>query len=391
MADKSGLFSDFSSVSKAEWLQKVEKDLKGKPFDSLNWDLEEGIRLSPFFHLEDHPEASTPIVPFDGTNDWEIGETIPVETPGEANTLALQALNGGVNALGLELYHPLTEAELGELLKAIDLRMISTNFGEMYADKHPDHLLDLLITFVKNRGYEAEQIEGSIDFDPILDWSEPPIDLAAQTIKKAKEALPKFKVLQINGTYYHAGDEESSRELALITAKFSAYLNQLGQPGLSADEIVATMQVSISLSRNYFVEIAKLRALKILLSNVAKAYGCQEYFVPQIVAHLSKESQVDNPNTNMIQATTQAMSAVMGGVDRLYILPANASKKESATPFTRRIARNIQHLLKTESFLQQVIDPAAGSYYIEELTRLLADKAWTQFQLLEEEGAFGVN
>jgi methylmalonyl-CoA mutase len=391
MADKSGLFSDFSSVSKAEWLQKVQKDLKGKPLESLDWDLEEGIRLSPFFHADDQEGPSAPIVPLDGSNDWEIGETIPVEMSGEANSIAIQALDGGVNALGFELYHPLTAKSLEELLKDIEPGMISINFGEMYAEKHPDHLLDLLIAFVKKNAYGAEQMEGSIDFDPILDWSEPPMELAAQTIKKAGAALPKFKVLQINGTYYHAGDEESSRELALITAKFSAYLDQLRQQGLSADEIVAAMQISVSLSRNYFVEIAKLRALKILLGNVAKAYGCQQHFVPQMVAHLSKESQVDNPNTNMIQATTQAMSAVIGGVDRLYILPANDFKKEPATPFTRRIARNIQHLLKTESFLQQVIDPAVGSYYVEKLTRLLAEKAWTQFQVLEQEGAFSVS
>jgi len=388
MADMSSLFSDFSPVSKKEWLQKVEKDLKGKPLESLNWDLEAGIRLSPFFHREDRPEARLPLVHQDGKNDWEVGEYIAVKDVPAANSIALEVLAGGANALGFQLFHPLQAKDLSALLEGIDLNMISTNFGEMYAEKHPDQLLDLVINYIKKKEYDATAIEGSIDFDPILDWSEPPMGLAAQSLEKAAESLPSFKVLQINGTHYHAGEEESSRELALITAKFSAYLEQMGKQGLVADSVVGSMQVSVSLSTNYFVEMAKLRALKILLANVARQYGCQRQFVPQIVAHLAKESQVDNPNTNMIQATTQAMSAVIGGVDRLYILPANAFQAESSTPFTRRIARNVQHLLKVESFLQQVSDPAAGSYYLEQLTQILAEQAWTQFQGLEEEGAF---
>lgn len=389
MSDKSKLFSEFSSATKADWLQKVEKDLKGKPIDSLNWDLEEGVRLSPFFHGEDLEGAPAPITHGQkNTNNWEIGEYVAVEKIEEANARALEALNGGAEALGFQLYHPLDANRLAALLQDIDMRMISTNFGEMYVDKDPAALLELVLDLIQRKNYDPAKMEGSIDFDPILDWSTPPIQQAAATLKKAAEVLPKFKVLQINGTYYHAGDQESSRELALITAKFSAYLSQIGAEGLDADTIIERMQVSLSLSTNYFVEIAKLRALKILLANVSKNYGSKEHFVPQIVAHLAKESQTDNPNTNMIQAATQAMSAVIGGVDRLYILPANAYTKEPGTPFTSRIARNVQHLLKMESFLDKVSDPAAGSYYIEKLTTLLAERAWAQFQDLEAEGAF---
>lgn len=390
MPDKPKLFSDFSPVTKSEWLRKVEKDLKGKPIDSLNWELEEGVRLSPFFHQEDLRDNPIPLSSAQENNDWEIGEYVAVEEIAEANGIALEALNGGAEALGFQLYHPLNAKSLSHLLQDIDLRMISTNFGEMYVDKYPWELLGLVINYAEEKGYDLAEIEGSIDFDPILDWSTPPMEEAVETFKKAAEALPLFKILQINGTYYHAGDLESSRELALITAKFSAYLNQLISAGLPADDIVNGMQVSVSLSTNYFVEIAKIRALKILLGNVAKQYGCKRHFVPQIVAHLAKESQTDNPNTNMIQATTQAMAAVIAGVDRLYVLSANTFTKEPSTSFTRRIARNAQHLLKMEGFMDKVSDPAAGSYYIEKLTSILAERAWTQFQQLETEGAFEI-
>lgn len=390
MEDKASLFSDFSTYSKKEWLQKVEKDLKGKPLEILNWELEEGISLSPFFHSDDLEALRPPLDRPGAINDWEVGESIHVEDVLEANRTAIEALKGGANALGFELYHPLNANDLTALLQGIDMELISTNFGEMYIEKHPDRLLQLLVDYINEKGYDSTKMEGSIDFDPYLDWSEPPLFQAGKSIQKGAADLPRFKVLQINGTYYHAGEEESSRELALITGKFSAYLEQMMQQGLAPDIIVKAMQVSVSLSKNYFVEIGKLRALKIVLANVARHYGCQQHFVPQVVAHFAKESQVDNPNTNLIQATTQAMSAVLGGVDRLYVLPANAYSGDPASPFTRRMARNIQHILKMESFLHQVIDPAAGSYYIEQITQILAEKAWTQFQLFEKEGAFNL-
>ena len=140
----------------------------------------------------------------------------------------------------------------------------------------------------------------------------------------------------------------------------------------------SNIQFSIAIGKSYFVEIAKIRALKILWANVLKAYGW-EATSPSIEAHLSPSCQSDNPYQNMIAATTQAMSAVLGGVDRLTILPANAAT-EKADDFTRRIARNVQHLLKMEAYFDRVIDPAAGSYYIEQLTEQLAKQAWKVIQ-----------
>ncbi|MBK9488574.1 MAG: hypothetical protein IPO07_07135 [Haliscomenobacter sp.] len=127
------------------------------------------------------------------------------------------------------------------------------------------------------------------------------------------------------------------------------------------------------------MEIAKLRALRLLWQNVLKAYGVQTSAL-EIAAHFAPASQDEHPNTNLIRAATQAMSAVIGGANQLYVLPSNASLHESPTPFTRRIARNVQHLLRLESHLDKVIDPAAGSYYIEKLTEELAHKAWAIFQ-----------
>src|SRR5690606_19484509 len=127
------------------------------------------------------------------------------------------------------------------------------------------------------------------------------------------------------------------------------------------------------------------RALKILWANVLEAYGVKVQ-MPFIEVHFAPESQDNNINTNMIRAATQALSAVIGGADRLYVLPANAALGEASMSFTRRIARNVQHLLQMESHVDKVFDAGAGSYYIEKLTNILAEKAWAKFQEIEAGG-----
>jgi methylmalonyl-CoA mutase len=147
------------------------------------------------------------------------------------------------------------------------------------------------------------------------------------------------------------------------------------------------LQISISIGKSYFVEIAKLRALRILWNNVLQAYGAT--LAPaEIVVSFTRDSQDENIHTNMIRAATQTMSAVIGGADRIYVLPANAATGVPSDAFTRRIARNVQHLLQLESYFDKVIDPAAGSYYIEKMTELLAQNAWSQFQRMEKDGDF---
>jgi methylmalonyl-CoA mutase len=158
--------------------------------------------------------------------------------------------------------------------------------------------------------------------------------------------------------------------------------------GVAPAEVNRRLQFSMAVSTSYFVEIAKLRAIRLLWSNVLAAYGVEQAAPTTIVAHLAPETQVNDPNTNRIKAATQAMSAVIGGADRFYVLPADIDHKEPSSSSSYRLARNLQHILKMESFFDQVVDPAAGSYYIEKLTDALAESAWKQFQQIEAEGGF---
>lgn len=384
------LFQHFPPVSKEEWLEKVTKDLKGKPLEDLFWQLEQDIALAPFYHRTDLPAPEKPITHAEAGNDWEVGEYYQVEEVEKANKLALDGLSNGVQALGFELYHPLQSGDLNKLLKGIELAYVSTNFGEYYPGKHPLTIVRQFVALVKERTLDKQSIAGSVDFDPILDWTIPPLDDLAEGIQLVQMELPKFKIVQVNGRYFHTGPEESSRELAYTIAKGNAYLSAMQKRGVDPERTNQHMQFSLSISTSYFVEIAKIRALKVLWLNVLKEYGVSVLSVPEIVVHFAHESQDENPNMNMIRAATQAMSAVIGGADRLYVLPANHALHQTATPFTRRVARNVQHLLKMESHFDKVVDPGAGSYYIEQLTQKIATKAWATFQELEDTKEFAV-
>ena len=158
----------------------------------------------------------------------------------------------------------------------------------------------------------------------------------------------------------------------------NTYLSKLEEKGLSVAEIARTMEFSISIGKSYFVEIARLRALKLLWLNVLQAWNAPLEF-PAITVQYQPETYTDELYTNMIRATTMAMSAVQGGATRLTVLPYDVNRESQAkypATFSRRIARNVQHLLKMESALDAVADPAAGSYYIETLTRQLSEEAW---------------
>lgn len=199
--------------------------------------------------------------------------------------------------------------------------------------------------------------------------------------------MPNFRILQANAQRFHSGPDDSSIELAFTIAKGSEYLARLTALGIPPETVNAHMQFAVSISKSYFVEIAKLRALRLLWANVMKGYGAPG-LAPFVVAHFAEESQDENPNSNMIRASTQAMSAVIGGANRLYVLSSNRALNEPSTAFTRRIARNLQHILKMESHLHQAVDPGAGSFYIEKLTDMLAEQAWDKFRQMEAAGEF---
>ena len=382
-------YSLFPPNGKDAWTAQLEKELKGQPLTNLHWDIEPGLPLAPLYTVEDRPTWHEPLQTAHREGPWQVAERIEVEDTATANALAVAAVQGGADALSLPLRHKPAAYTLGSLLDGVDPGRCSLHFGEYYEDKDPLGFLRLFAAYLQQEGLHPQQVQGSLDFDPLLDWTEPPIQALADAIRFCFVALPRFKCLQINGWCFFASPGNTSTELATILAKGAEYLARLQKAGVPAVTAQPFIQCSVAIGPSYFLEIAKLRALRLLWAQMLQGFGVQSPQPLTLVVHFAPETQGEDPYSNMIRATTQALSAVIGGADRLHVLPADAYTGQPPSDFTRRIARNVQHLLRLESFLDKTVDPAAGSYYIETLTEQLALKAWDKFVELDSARAFG--
>lgn len=363
MSNKDNLFDSFDAVSKTEWLEKVTKDLKGKPLESLQWQFAEDLQLSPFNHADDFERRPTNLST-KTNNDWLIGETFTVDDLKETNKNLLQALRLGANAPVLEIDRLLSVDELDQLFEAVQFEYITTHLKIA-----PSFQLELLKNFhqlITSRQTDGKLVLGSINGDK---------STVFELLSFVSEFLPQFKVLEISTDQLDPVDS-----LTDLIVKGKECIATLREKEIKVDLINKHCQFQVELGTTYFIEIARIRALKLLWQNILHAYEANHIKAISITSTLLTQSLSDEANTNMIKATTQAMSAVIAGVDTLIVLPADIKDKKEGTDFSRRIARNVQHLLKMESYLDQVSDPAAGSYYIENLTTVLAEKAWENFQ-----------
>ncbi len=387
MKDREKLFGEFRPQSIESWRQRAEKDLRGKPLSELIWPIEDQISMEPYYTF-DSAEGADREEPVRTKADWEIGEFIQVREVEAAVAALREAKQGGVEAPLLVLYHHLSKDQLWALLEEVDLPAQSLHITERYSEKEPDVLLEQVNRYLQDKEIDPASVSLSVDFDPLLDWNDPPFGRLQRSLQLCRDHLTRSRALQINGLHFHAGTEYTSRELATIIAKGSTYLFELKKIGVEPLSWLPHAQFNLAISTSFFLDIAKLRALRILWGNVLAAYGVQDAPAPSLVGHLSRDSQVEDTHQNMIRAGSQAMAAVLGGVDRLYLRPADFYQNDSSTAFTRRISRNVQHLLRLESQLGRVADPAAGSYYLEALTDKLCAEAWVQFQQIEAEGGF---
>lgn len=369
------LFSEFPPISKAEWLQQIAKDLKGKPLEDLNWHLSNGLVVTPFVHADDF---TTPPQPVTGQPvSWEICEEVQVTDPSLANRQALDALEGGAEGLCFWLESSLDAAAFGQLLEGIHLDFIGLHFAGAAVTENPGMVLGNLEKLAQQRGISSTQLRGSIAYDPvpvskIVDWR-----YLADLLEFSREKFPRFKIIRVSGG--------ATSDLAELLRNANIYLQKLSERGIPVANIADAMEFSFAVGKSYFVEIARMRAFKLLWFNILNGWKTPLQ-APELSVHFQTESYSDDLYTNMIRATTMAMSAVQGGATRLTVLPYDAGREAQATypqTFSRRIARNVQHLLKMESALEEVPDPAAGSYYLETLTAQLTEQAWEAFVAAE--------
>ena len=381
-ADLKNLLLDFKPTTKAEWLKKIEKDLKGRSIEELTWKTGP-LSIDPFSHADDFAHAPATIADPQATSSWEIGEDIKVESKDfkAANKLALTALMGGANAPNFIFESYPTENQLITLLENIELDYISIHFTEKTWNQNPLPFLKNLRKIALENGKKASVLRGSIAYDPFADGRHE-VKKTTELIEWASINLPNFKVITIDSSAYFKDSEKFFDELLGTLLATHIYCKKLTDNGLDVNVLFNSIQFNFEIGTSYFIEIAKLRAFKLLWGNFLAAYDVAPS-LPIIKANISLKTQTADVDTNKIKATTQAMSAVLGGINVLTIAPSDAATNASSD-FSRRIARNVQHLLQMESYFDRVTDPAAGSYYIEKITADLAEMVWEKFQELSK-------
>ena len=406
MANKEKLFTEFAAPTTQEWLDKIQVDLKGADFQKrLVWRTNEGFNVQPFYRREDLANLKTPDAlpgefPFvrgnkKDSNAWYVRQNVVVgEDPKAANAKALDILNKGIDSLGFHIPGKMVSKETVEtLLDQILCDVVEVNFAT--CPRHSVELAEILVAYFAEKGYDKQKVVGSIEWDPMQKMVmkgkdvTPVLAFGPKLVEVLKE-YPNFRCIAVSTDALNNAGAYIVQELGYALAWGNEYLQQLVDAGVDADLAAQSIKFNMGVSENYFMEIAKFRAARLLWAQIVKQYEpkSDEACKMCVNATTSKYNQtLFDSYVNLLRSQTEAMSAALGGIHSMVVTPFDAPY-EQATDFSERIARNQQLLIKEESHFDRIVDPSAGSYYIEHLTDALATEAWKIFLKVEEEGGF---
>ncbi len=373
-------FAEFPPISKAEWLERIAKDLKGKALDDLYWALGNDLRVDPFGHADDQLVPPMPLV--EEAQGWIINEDITAaDDMAAANRQALEALAFGAESVCFSV-----EAldALPVLLSRVYLDYVQINFRGTGVVSAPAALLEALGQIAEQQGVERQRLSGALYFDPLAgpmgaDWR-----YVSDLIAFVRTEFPGYRTLSVCAAEGYCRPEGAVASLVDMLQRGESYLRLGAERGIEPALMAEQLQFEVNVGVSYYVEIARLRAFRLLWLNVLQAWEVPLAY-PVLDVRFAPAAYTDELYTNMIRATTMAMSAVLGGAQRLTVLPYDAGRERLAQypqTFGRRIARNVQHLLKLESGFADLTDPVAGSYFIEKLTAQLAGQAWNAFLMI---------
>jgi len=405
MANKEKLFTEFTAPTTQEWLDKIEVDLKGADFQKrLVWRTNEGFNVQPFYRREDLANLKTPDAlpgefPFvrgnkKDSNVWYVRQNIEVTDAKEANKKALDILNKGIDSLGFKLKGDMVSKETVEaLLDGIYCDCIEINFAT--CPRHSVELAEILVAYFAEKGYDKAKVVGSIEFDPMAKMVmkgkdvTPVLENGPKLVEVLKE-YPNFRCIAVSTDALNNAGAYIVQELGYALAWGNEYLQQLTDAGVDVDLAAKSIKFNMGVSENYFMEIAKFRAARLLWAQIVKQYEPKNDDSCQMCVNATTSTYnqtLFDSYVNLLRSQTEAMSAALGSVHSMVVTPFDAPYEE-ATDFSERIARNQQLIIKEESHFDRIVDPGAGSYYIEHLTDALATEAWKIFLKVEEEGGF---
>ena len=401
------LFTEFPPVSTEKWEEVINKDPKGADYEKkLVWKTIEGFKVKPYYRAEDlehieYLDSNPDQFPFTrgkqaDSNVWDIRQDITEKDPAKANAFALDAVKRGATALGFCAKNIETEEQMSTLLKDIYLTAVTIHFN---CSKDFLQTLKLFVAVARKNGFDTTQIHGSVNFDifkhalthgAFKHGEAGDYDEALALINYATENLPEFRVLSVNGSLFNNAGSNIVQELGFTLAAANELMAKLSDKGCDATTVAKNIVFNFAVGGTYFMEIAKIRAARMLWSKIVEQYKptCDCAYKVFINARSSSwNKSIFDPYVNMLRTTTETMSAAIAGADSISVAPFDIAFKE-ADDFSYRIARNQQLLLKEESYLDKIVDPAAGSYYIENLTDSIAQYAWQYFLTIEEKQGF---
>ena len=402
------LFAEFPPVSTEQWESVIAVDLKGADYEKkLVWRTAEGFNVRPYYRAENLDGikylgsqcGEFPYVRGTGKdNNWRIVQTIEVGCPKEATAQATVLLTKGVESIGFVIGDKeFSAADLDTLLSGISVKNTELVFSGCATKK----VAGLFIDKMDKEGVDPETVRASFVLDPIVKKLTLKGTMAckngqckgfenlASLISKGA-AYKRIRFVNVSGEIFHNSGSTIVQELAFTLAAGHEYVVKLMEQGLSVDQVAPALRFSMAISSNYFMEIAKFRAARLLWANIMAPYNPSRGCASKMKVHAvtSKWNMtVYDPYVNMLRGTTEAMSAAVSGVHSIEVLPFD-TPYEKPTDFSARIARNVQLLLKEESHFNQVCDAAGGSYYIENLTNSIAEQAWNLFRQVEEKGGY---
>lgn len=364
------LFPDFEPVSSKQWKQQIQFELKGADYnETLVWESPEGIKVKPFYHTD---EAVAPLSVVTKATEFKIGQAIFVHDLEKSIARAQDSIHRGAESLYFTIENEATD--VAQLLEKLPLDCVSVHFNLQF----------LSADFVKKIEAIAQDRNAKIflNLDPIGhlakdgNWFTSTEKDNFETLSKL--AATRSALLSIDGTLYQNAGAHIVQQIAYLLAHANEYFNRLS--------INQPIVFQVAVGTNYFFEIAKLRALRMLFNTIAAEYqhphDCHILAVPT-----RRNKTLYDYNVNMLRTTTECMSAIFGGADTIVNLPYDAIYHKD-NEFGHRISRNQLLILKNESYLDKVNNPADGSYYIESLTQQFAEKALALFKDIEAHGGF---
>lgn len=399
MTDRTPLTAEFDPPSLEAWKAEVERLLRGAPFaKKMFTQTLEGITVGSMATRADLPEDGPLLTTRGGDNAWAVAQEIPLGDPGEFNAALRDALERGQTAVNLivdGVGRPGTRithiADLGEALDGVDLK---TTPLLIQAGRDHQRVAADLWALCADLGVPTANLRGRLGCDPVAGRARlgtlprPAEDYYAELtdlVRRTAAQAPGMRALPVFEDPWHDGGADAALGLALTLSAAVHAMREVESRGVRVEEAAKQIHFNLCVGSDFFMEIARLRALKVLWAKVLEACGCEPQ-APVIHARTSRRTgTVLDPHVNMLRATTQAMAAVLGGVDSLHVAAFDEASG-SGDAFSRRIARNVQLVLKHECHFDHVADPAGGSWYVEKLTAEVAARVWERFREIEAEG-----